>query len=837
MAPKPPQDWRIYFKRSDVESFRRSVLHNLEYRLAKDQYSATRYDYFLAVAYAVAERLIERWIATQQAYHRENPKRVYYLSMEYLLGRALANNLINLGLYEVGQQALAELGLDLGEVCEAEVDAGLGHGGLGRLAACFLDSLATLGIPAHGYGIRYEYGVFHQKIVGGRQVEAPDNWLALPNPWEIPRPECTFKVRFGGRVERVAGAKAYEASRWVEGEEVLALPYDLPIAGYATQTVNTLRLWSARSSEEFNLEYFNSGDYVAACEKKILSEKITKVLYPNDNFSRGKELRLQQEYFLVSASLQDIIRRFKEGRNDWSAFPDLVAIQLNDTHPTLAIPELMRLLVDEEGLDWDTAWDLAVRTFAYTNHTVMAEALEEWPVSLLEHLLPRHLEIIYLINHFFLEKVARRYPGDVDRLRRMSLIGEDGVKRVRMAHLAVVGSHAVNGVSALHSRILQESVFRDFHEFWPGKFTNKTNGITPRRWLRQANPALSALITEAIGEGWLKDLTELRRLEAWADDPGFREEWRRVKQSCKDAVVDLVQRETGVPISPDLLFDVQVKRIHEYKRQLLFALYIIASYLWLKDHPGTSAVPRACLIGGKAPPEYHTCKLIIRLINAIADVVNRDPEVNRHLRVAFLPNYRVTLAEKIIPGADLSEQISTAGMEASGTGNMKFALNGAVIIGTLDGANVEILEEVGPENIFIFGHTAEQIRALRERGYDPGAYIAASPELQRVLHLLESDFFCPEEPGLFRPLYEELTRRDHYFLMADFDLYRACQERVARAWQDREGWTRRSILNVARCGKFSSDRAVAEYAREIWRARPVRIPAEEVYPKTFSCRN
>ncbi len=820
--------WQVQFKRNDIESYKMSILSNLEYRLGKDQYSATPYDQFLATAYSAAERLIERWILTQQTYHQQKSKRVYYLSMEFLLGRTLGDALINLGLYDVCKDVLESLGVELEEMRKLEMDAGLGNGGLGRLAACFLDSMATLGIPAHGYGIRYDFGLFNQRIIEGKQVETPDNWLGLPNPWEIARPEFAFKVRFGGRIERRTCIDGCERNIWVNTDEVLAMPYDRPTPGFGTLTVNTLRLWSAHASEEFNLDDFNSGDYMAASQERVETENISKVLYPNDQFFVGKELRLKQEYFLVSASVQDIVRRFKADEVPWSMFPDRVAIQLNDTHPALAIPELLRIMIDDEGLTWDTAWELTVRTFGYTNHTVLPEALEEWPVSMLEALLPRHLEIIYLINYNFLKDVARRYPGDVEMLRRMSIIAEDGVKRVRMAYLAVVGSHAVNGVSALHTRLLQETILHDFAAYWPTKFTNKTNGITPRRWLREANPTLSALISEAIGDGWIRDLEQLRQLEPLADDAEFQRRWTAVKQGCKQPLISMVRQECGVILTPDSLFDIQVKRFHEYKRQLLFALYIAATYLRFKEEPGDGFVPRTFLIGGKAAPGYSYAKLIIRFITSLADLINHDPMTKNALRVAFLPNYRVSLAEMLIPAANLSEQISTAGKEASGTGNMKFALNGAVTIGTLDGANVEIREEVGEENIFIFGMTADEVVALKQRGYHPAEFIQRSPMLQHILHLLERDFFSHGNHDLFRPIYDTLTTGDEYCLAADFDAYLACQDQVSAAYRDSARWTRMSILNVARSGKFSSDRTIAEYARDIWHVTGIHIPLSAV---------
>ncbi len=819
---KPSLNWQIHHKDNSVDGLKLSIMNNLEYRLAKDQYTATGYDRFLSTAYAVVERLVERWIDTQQEYHRKNAKRVYYLSMEFLLGRSLENSLINLDLYDTCRQALEELGLDLETVRNYEVDAGLGNGGLGRLAACFLDSMATLCLPANGYGIRYEYGLFHQRIVNGIQMETPDNWLARPNPWEIERPEYNFKVRFGGTVEQKPDAFGRDKTLWHNNDEVIAMAFDTPVPGYMTENVNTLRLWSSKATEEFNLEYFNTGDYMSACGNKVVSENITKVLYPNDNFFEGMELRLKQEYFLVSASIQDIIRRFKADNTDLRNFPDKVAIQLNDTHPALAIPELMRVLLDDEGLDWDRAWDITTKTFSYTNHTVLPEALEEWPVSLLEHLLPRHLQIIYMINHKFIEDITRRFPEAKERIRKMSIIAEDGERRVRMAFLAIAGSHSVNGVAELHSRLLREVVLKDFYEFWPKKFNNKTNGVTPRRWMKSANPRLADLISGAIGDGWLKDLDRLRDLEKHADDAGFHEQWRDVKLGCKQKLAELVWNEEWIEIHPDSMIDVQVKRLHEYKRQLLFALYIIGRYIELKDNPASSRVPRTCIIGGKAAPGYTRAKLIIRLINHIARVVNSDPSVNAQLRVSFLPNYRVSLAERLIPAADLSEQISTAGKEASGTGNMKFALNGAVTIGTLDGANVEIHEEVGDDNIFIFGLTAEEVMQLRG-SYNPHDYIEKSPMLKQVLHLLETDFFCRDEPGLFRPIYNDLVNGDPYFLMADFDAYADAQQQAAEAYLDKKRWTKMSILNVARCGKFSSDRTIRQYADEIWKVDPVEI--------------
>ncbi len=819
--------WHLTTRANDIESMQLSIMNNLEYRLAKSTMFATRYDRFLCVAYAVAERLYERWIITQQSYYQFKPKRVYYLSMEFLMGRTLTNSILNLGIEEVIREALGAMDLSLEELGTHEVDAGLGNGGLGRLAACFMDSIATLGIPAHGYGIRYQYGLFKQKIENGQQVEAPDNWLMLPNPWEVARPEHYFKVGFGGTVEHRVERKKNVRAIWHCAEETLATAYDTPVPGYDTITVNTLRLWTAHASDQFNLDDFNVGDYIGASEEQIKSENITRVLYPNDNFFVGKELRLKQEYFLVSASLQDIVRRYIPDHGPgWEQFADFVAIQLNDTHPALAIPELLRLLMDEEGVCWETAWKIAVATFGYTNHTLLPEALEVWPVAMLEAVLPRHMEIIYLINHHFLLDVSRQYPGDIERLRRMSIIEEAEGKSVRMSHLAVVGSHSVNGVAALHSRIMTETLFADFYTMWPERFSNKTNGVTPRRWLRQANPDLSSLITSAIGEGWVKDLANLRLLEPYAEDAAFQELWRTAKRECKIVFAKSIKREHNIVLTADSLFDVQIKRIHEYKRQLLFALYIVAEYLRLKDEPKRLLMPRTCLFGGKAAPGYHRAKLIIHLINRIAEMVNKDRSTKDNLRVAFLPNYCVSLAERLIPAADLSEQISTAGLEASGTGNMKLALNGALTIGTLDGANIEIREEVGADNIFIFGLQAHEIMALQTKGYDPSAYIAQSALLQQVMHLLECDFFCPSEPGLFRPIYDELVRGDKYCLMADFEPYIAAQDAVATAYLDKARWTRMSILNVARSGKFSSDRTISEYARDIWHVERCEVPSQ-----------
>ncbi|MEW6753411.1 MAG: glycogen/starch/alpha-glucan phosphorylase, partial [Candidatus Latescibacterota bacterium] len=740
----------------DVRSLQESFVDHLEFSLAKDEYTATHHDLYTSLALVVRDRLIERWIETQQTYYRRDAKRVYYLSLEFLLGRTLGNSLINLGMCEGTRTALSELGYRLEELCEVEPDAGLGNGGLGRLAACFLDSMATLELPAYGYGLRYEYGIFFQRIYDGFQVEAPDNWLRYGNPWETPRPEYLYPVQFYGRVHQGRDARGRLCHDWVDTKMVMAMAYDTPIPGFRNNTVNTLRLWAAKATREFDLECFNYGDYEKAVEDKSLSETLTRVLYPNDNFFVGRELRLRQQYFFVSATLQDILRRYRKGHRTFDEFAEKQAIQLNDTHPAIAIPELMRLLVDGEKLSWDQAWEITVNTFSYTNHTVLPEALERWPVGLIEQVLPRHLQIIYEINHRFLEGVAHRFPGDVDRLRRMSIIDEEGERTVRMAHLAIVGSHTVNGVAELHTRILKEDIFRDFHEIWPQKFTNKTNGIAPRRWLRHCNPDLAELVTRHIGGGWITDLDQLRGLEELVGDAGFAAEWRRVKRANKVRLAEYIRQENDVRVDPDSLFDCQVKRIHEYKRQLLNALHVITLYNRIKEDPGADFVPRTVIFGGKAAPGYYTAKMVIKLINCIASRVNGDPDVRGRLQVVFLANYGVSLAEKIVPAADLSEQISTAGMEASGTGNMKFALNGAVTIGTLDGANVEIRREVGEENIFIFGLTVEEVRALKSRGYSPRDYYHANPELRRAVQMLEEGYFSPARPGLCSPLINSL---------------------------------------------------------------------------------
>jgi starch phosphorylase len=809
--------------RLDVPSITEAFAHRMMYSVAKDQYTARDFDAYQALAYAVRDRLMERWFRTQDAYYHADAKRVYYLSLEFLMGRALLNNVLNLGAMNAYREALERLGYDLEELQEQEWDAGLGNGGLGRLAACLLESATTLSLPFYGCGIRYEYGIFRQRIQDGFQVETPDNWLRYGNPWEIPRPDVLFPVHFYGRTEHTHDENGEHRARWVDAQAVYAMAYDTPVVGFRTDTVNTLRLWAAKSSREFDLARFNAGEYVRAVEDKNESENISKVLYPPDDQYAGKELRLKQQYFFVSATLQDVLRRFRKRPRRVEDLPAKVAIQLNDTHPALAIPELMRLLVDGERVDWDQAWSLTQRVFAYTNHTILPEALERWPAELLRRLLPRHLEIIEEIDRRFRAAVAARNPGDDDAVRRMAILDDTG--HVHMAHLAIVGSHSVNGVARLHTQILTQRTFPGFHAHFPDRFSSKTNGITPRRWLLKCNPGLARLVTEAASEGWLKDLNELRGLAPLAADPAFRSRWSAVKRANKAALADWVRRSQGIDLDPDSLFDCHVKRIHEYKRQLLNALRAIALYQRIQDGE-EDGVPRTLVFAGKAAPGYAMAKLIIKLIHAVGEMVNRDPASRGRLRVVFLPNYSVSLAERIFPACELSEQISTAGTEASGTGNMKAGLNGALTIGTLDGANVEIRDEVGPENIFIFGHTAAEIEALRASAYDPRAWVRKSPELGRAVAAIAEGPLEKSHPGLFQPIVEELLGPDRYFLCADFDAYQQCQHRAAEAYRRADDWARMSILNVAGMGRFSSDRTVREYAADIWSATPVRVRSE-----------
>ena len=820
--------WAIYFKGMTTDNIRLGFLNNLEYNLAKDKFSLTPYDEFLSLSYTVRERLIERWIMTRQQYHKQNVKRIYYLSMEFLMGRLLSNNIMNLGLHGPCRDAVKDLGMDLEDIEDQECDAGLGNGGLGRLAACFLDSMATLELPTVGYGIRYEFGIFNQKIVNGNQVEFPEQWLEFTNPWLIERPEYKVSIKYFGKTVYHTTPQGKPQVTWADTEEVIAIPYDVPVPGFDNNTVNTLRLWGARAAHEFNFEYFNSGDYIGSCQNKLTSENISKVLNPNDNNHSGKELRLKQQHFFTSASLQDIIRRFLQNNSDFSRFPDKVAIQLNDTHPAISIAELMRLFVDEHHLEWDDAWPIVTKTFAYTNHTLMPEAMEKWPVSLMKTLLPRHLEIIYEINSRFLRQVSYKYPGNVEKLRDMSLIEEGAEPKVRMAYLAIVGSHSVNGVSELHTKLLSHGLVRDFYEVWPEKFNNKTNGITQRRWLHASNQSLSSLISGAIGDGWIKNSSELEKLAALADDAPFREKWHEVKHGNKIRFAEKMKKWEGLRLSLDPVFDVHIKRMHEYKRQTLNILHCIALYNEIKAGNRAKFTPRTMFFAGKAAPGYYMAKLIIKFINNVAGVINNDPDMRGLLEIHFLPNYRVSLAECLIPAAEVSEQISTAGTEASGTGNMKFALNGAITIGTMDGANIEIWEEVGDDNIFIFGLRSHEVEDLRSQGYNPWDYYHKNERLRKVMDLVAKGFFSPEEPHLFKPIFDSiLNGGDKYMIMADFDTYMKSHAQLIEAYNDQERWTRMSILNVAHMGKFSSDRAIRQYADEIWEAKAIPISLQQ----------
>ncbi|XP_073461162.1 glycogen phosphorylase, muscle form [Aquarana catesbeiana] len=817
----------------NVSELKKNFNRHLHFTLVKDRNVANPRDYYFALAHTVRDHLVGRWIRTQQHYYEHDPKRIYYLSLEFYMGRTLQNTMVNLGLENACDEATYQLGLDMEDLEEIEEDAGLGNGGLGRLAACFLDSMATLGLAAYGYGIRYEFGIFNQKISNGWQVEEADDWLRYGNPWEKARPEYTIPVHFYGKVQHTP-----QGAEWIDTQIVLALPYDTPVPGFRNNTVNTMRLWSAKAPNEFNLKDFNVGGYIQAVLDRNLAENISRVLYPNDNFFEGKELRLKQEYFVVAATLQDILRRFKSSkfgcrdavRTSFEAFPDKVAIQLNDTHPSLAIPELMRLFVDVEKMDWDKAWDLTVRTCAYTNHTVLPEALERWPVHLLQNLLPRHLEIIYEINQRHLKLVSSLFPGDTDRLRRMSLVEEGSVKRINMAHLCIVGSHAVNGVAQIHSDIIKDTVFHDFYEMDPQKFQNKTNGITPRRWLRLCNPGLAEVIAERIGEDYLTNLDQLRKLLSFVNDEAFIRDVAKVKQENKLKFSSYLETEYKVKINPNSMFDIHVKRIHEYKRQLLNCLHVITLYNRIKKDPSKQYVPRTVMIGGKAAPGYHVAKMIIKLITSVGDVINNDPAVGDRLKFIFLENYRVSLAEKVIPAADLSEQISTAGTEASGTGNMKFMLNGALTIGTMDGANVEMAEEAGEENFFIFGMRVPDVERLDREGYNARMYYERIPELRQVIDQLNSGYFSPKQPDLFKDIVNMLMNHDRFKVFADYEDYIRCQDSVSALYKNAKEWTRKVIHNIAGAGKFSSDRTIAQYAREIWGMEPstLKIPPPDV---------
>jgi glycogen phosphorylase len=809
-----------------TESIEQKVLAHLKYTLGKPRGSATADDFYTSLAYTVRDMAMDTMLATDARYLTDDVKIVYYLSMEYLIGRSLGNNLINLGIYDLCQDALHRMGYDLEELRQHEPDAGLGNGGLGRLAACFLDSMATLGIPGYGYGINYEFGLFRQEFEDGYQVERPDRWRAYGSPWLIERADQSMLLPIRGRVQHVDGREPGYNPMWVDWQTLVGIPYDMPVIGYRGRTVNRLRLYAATSSDEFNMAIFNAGDYIQAVQQKIVSETVSKILYPNDASRAGQELRLTQEYFLVACALRDIVRRYQQTHALMSKFPDKVAIHLNDTHPALAVAELMRILVDEEQLPWDEAWSITTRTFAYTNHTLMPEALETWPVALVQYLLPRHWQIILEINRRFIEHLPVRIsarPGAVDQL---AIVADGADPRVRMANLAVVGSHSVNGVAEIHTRLLCDTIFKDFHDLWPEKFNNKTNGITPRRWLLKANPGLAATIRERIGDGWITDLDQLQALLPLAEDAGFREQFRGIKRANKTALAKVIREHLRIQVDPDSMFDVQPKRLHEYKRQLMNALRIIDQYLTILDDPDVEMTPRTFVFAAKAAPGYHMAKLIIKLINSLAAVINADARVCGRLRIAFLPDYRVSLAERIIPAADLSEQISTAGKEASGTGNMKLALNGALTIGTYDGANVEIMEAVGPENIYIFGLRVEEIAALRRNHlYHPWDHYHADHRIRRVLDELQTERFSPGEPGLFTPIVESLLNRgDEFFVLADFPAYMDVQERISVDYRDVETWSAKAIRNVGAVGRFSSDRTVSEYARDIWHVAPDPAP-------------
>jgi glycogen phosphorylase len=818
-----------------IESLKRAFLENLFYVQGKPPALATSHDYYMALAFTVRERILQHWNDSALAYTQQQARTVCYLSAEFLLGPHLGNNLINLGLYEPMKQAIQELGLDFEELLEQEEEPGLGNGGLGRLAACYLDSLATLEIPTLGYGIRYEFGIFDQDIRDGRQVELTDKWLRYGNAWELIRPEWTVTVPFGGHTESYRNSQGVYRARWVPALEVKGVPYDTPTLGYNVNTANTLRLWKAEASESFDFQSFNTGDYYGAVYAKVNAENITKVLYPNDDWFQGKVLRLQQQFFFVSCSLQDMIRIMKGQKIPIERFHEKFAVQLNDTHPAIAVAELMRLLVDQEFLAWDEAWEITQKTLAYTNHTLMPEALERWQIDLFRDLLPRHLEIIYEINQRFVDAMRIKFIGDEVRLARMSLIDESGDRYVRMANLACVGSHAINGVAALHTELLKQTVLKDFYECFPEKFSNKTNGVTPRRFMVLSNPQLSKLITARIGDGWVTELEQLKQLEQFVDDSAFRQQWREIKQSIKQDLANHIGKAYGVSINVNSIFDIQAKRIHEYKRQHLNLLHIVTLYNRIKANPNIDITPRTFLFGGKAAPGYAMAKLMIKLITAVGDVVNNDPDVRDRIKVVFLKNYNVKFAQNVYPAADLSEQISTAGKEASGTGNMKFAMNGALTIGTLDGANVEIMEQVGKENFFLFGLTTPEVESLKSRGYHPMEYYQLNAELQLVIDRIASGIFSHGDKQLFAPIVDNLLHHDPYLLLADYQAYIECQDRVATAYRDQDHWTRMSILNTARMGMFSSDRSIREYCKEIWHVSPVKVAKTEGFCSDTVC--
>jgi glycogen phosphorylase len=806
------------FQGTGVEDFKKCIQHHLMSFQGRDPDRAGDQDVYRALSYALRDVLMEKWIKTQKTFYAGKMKRVYYLSLEFLVGRSLGNAIINMGLMNEVTQALEQLGYDLERLRECEEDAALGNGGLGRLASCFMDSIATMKIPAYGYGIRYDFGLFNQKIVDGYQIETPDSWLRLGSPWMYERTSFMYPVQFYGHVTSSTDKHGRYRARWNNTEIVMAMACDMLVPGFNNEHVINMRLWRAKASRELDLRSFNAGDYISAVESKVKSETISKVLYPSDDISEGQELRLKQQYFFVAATFQDILRRYRKDNDTFDDFPNQVAVQLNDTHPAIAIPELMRLLLDIEGLGWEQAWDICVKTFAYTNHTLMPEALETWPVAMLGRVLPRHLEIIYEINRRFLEEVALRYPGNSRKLQEMSLIDEGPVRRVRMANLAIVGSHSVNGVAALHSELLKNYLFRNFHEMYPNRINSKTNGITPRRWLLKCNPNLAQFIGEKIGYDWVVDLDRLRDLEKYCDDPAFHQRWQEVKLANKKRLAKIIASDCCIDVDPNSLFDIHVKRIHEYKRQLLNVLHVIHLYQRLLTRPDEVMTPRTVIFAGKAAPSYHKAKLIIKLINSVGAVVNSDPRIGDRLKVAFIPNYCVSLAERIIPAADLSEQISTAGTEASGTGNMKFALNGALTIGTLDGANIEIREEVGAENIFIFGMTAEEAEYEKKcKSRKPWQIYENNPDVREIVDAIGGGAFSNGNTDLFRPLVNDLlSENDQYLLLLDLESYLHCQHLVGEVYADRATWTKRSILNVARMGKFSSDRTIKEYAEEIW---------------------
>ncbi len=811
---------------TSVETLRRAVLDNLFYIQGKFPEIATTNDYYMALAFTVRDRLLHRWVKTVETWLQKDVKIVCYLSAEFLMGPHLGNNLINLGIEDPVRQAVEAAGQNLDELLQQEEEPGLGNGGLGRLAACYLDSLATLQVPAIGFGIRYEHGIFHQEIRNGWQVEMTDNWLHLGNPWEIRRPEVHFEVKLGGHTMRERDAQGREQVRWIPDRVVKGTPFDTPISGYRVNTCNTLRLWKAEAAESFDFQAFNVGDYYGAVDKKVASENLTKVLYPNDEPIAGKRLRLEQQYFFVSCSLQNIIDLHLEAGGRLKDLHRLWAVQLNDTHPAIAVAELMRLLVDEHTMDWDTAWQITVETCGYTNHTLLPEALETWPLPLFQRVLPRHLEIIYEINHRFLHQVRERFSGDDARLARMSLIDESGEKAVRMANLACVGSHAINGVAALHTELVKKDVLHDFFEMMPDKFSNKTNGVTPRRFMVLSNPGLAGLIKRTVGDGWATDLTALRQLEPHANDPDFQAQWQRIKLESKYRLADLVETQTGIKVDPQSIFDIMVKRIHEYKRQHLMVLHIISLYQRIKAEPDLDVVPRTFIFSGKAAPGYDLAKRIIKLIHAVGAVINSDPDISNRLKVVFIPDLSVKIGQLIYPAADLSEQISMAGKEASGTGNMKFALNGALTIGTLDGANVEMREEVGAENFFLFGLTAEQVKRRKATGYNPYDVYQSDNRLKAAIDAISSGQFSDGDPYLFKPIIDALLYHDEYLVLADFADYLACQQQVDEAYRKSAHWTRMSILNVACMGKFSSDRSIKEYCADIWKAEPVPVELE-----------